>query len=186
MAHKPVGNCVTFATSGTSAKSSAISQQASALRVVSVGQNAHVAVGPDPTATAANYYLVSNVPETISLGNPTSQRVVGITTGATTTIDFPEGTGCPFGVGDAVSLTVTGQTTYNFSHKLISSIDTSAGEGGYFSTRIVVANDSSSGNPAALLSTSYAELRGSFKVAVKNSSGNGNVFVQQVQVSGDA
>ena len=185
MAHKPVGNCVTFATSGTSAKSSAISQQASALRVVSVGQNAHVAVGPDPTATAANYYLVSNVPETISLGNPTSQRVVGITTGATTTIDFPEGTGCPFGVGDAVSLTVTGQSYHDFSHKLIASINTTSNVGGYYSTRIVVTNNSA-GIVTAFDSQLYAELRGSFKVAVKNTSGSGNAFVQQVQVSGDA
>ena len=40
---------------------------------------------------------------TISLGPPQSNRVVAISTSGTSTIiDFPEGTGSPFGVGDAV------------------------------------------------------------------------------------
>ena len=61
--------------------------------------------------------------EVITLGACRNQKVIGITTGATTTIDFPEGTGSPFQVGDAVSLTVTGQTDYNFTHKIVSSIN---------------------------------------------------------------
>ena len=189
MAHKPVGNCVTVATTGTSAQSSAISQQSDTLRVVSVGQNAYAKFGGNPTATTADYFLVSGIPETISIGQPSAQRVVGITTGATTIIDFPEGTGSPFAAGDYVTLSVvggSGQSDYNFGHKEVQSVNNTAGINGYFSTRIVVANDSSSGNPAALLESSWAELRLSVKVAVKNVSGSGNAYVQQVQVSGGA
>ena len=54
------------------------------------------------------------------------QRVVGITTGTTTTIDFrkelvvhvPE---------MPVSLTVSGQSTFDFSHKIVSSVNNSSG-----------------------------------------------------------
>ena len=59
-------------------------------------------------------------------------------------IDFPEGTGSPFEIGDVVSLTVTGQSNFDFTHKIVTSIDTSAGVSGYFSTRLTVDHDSSS------------------------------------------
>ena len=104
------------------------------------------------------------------------------TTGTTTTLDFPEGTGSPFVVGNAVSLTVTGvsgQENLNFTHKIVSSVVTSAGVGGYYSTRVVVDHDSSSVTDA-LLSTSYAELRGSFMVAAYGD-GTGTLHYQQVQ-----
>jgi len=85
MAHQPVGNGTSFAITSSNAQSSAISHQSDTLRVVAVGAPAHVAIGTDPTATNANYYVASGQEATISLGRPSSQRVVGITTGATTT-----------------------------------------------------------------------------------------------------
>jgi hypothetical protein len=184
MAHQPVGNGTSFAITSSNAQSSAISHQSDTLRVVAVGAPAHVAIGTDPTATNANYYVASGQEATISLGRPSSQRVVGITTGATTTIDFPEGTGSPFEVGDAVSLTVTGQSYYDFSHKTVKSVDTSSNVGGYFNTRIVINHDSS--GVATAFSTPYAELRGSFKVGSIAATGSGTLYAQQVQVSGVA
>jgi len=184
---KPVGDVVTLNTSSTSAQSAAQSHKTDTLRVVAVTTPAHIAIGANPVATAANFYIPADSSASISLGSPNSNRVTGITTnvGTTTVIDFPEGTGSPFGVGDAVSLTVEGQSDYDFSHKIVSSVNTTAGVSGYFSTRIIVNNDSSTGNPAALLDTSYAELRSSFKVAAL-STGSGKCYVQQVQVTGDA
>lgn len=182
MAHKPVGVNTFFAlSSGSSVRGvTALSQQTDTLRVVAKGAGAHVAIGTLPTAAVTDYYVAAGEPETISLGTVLSQRVVGITTGATTTIDFPEGTGSPFEVGDAVSLTVTGQSDYDFSHKIVSSVDASGGSSGYFSTRIVVDHDSSAGNPAALLATSQAVLRKSFMVAARGD-GSGTLHYQQVQ-----
>ncbi len=116
-----------------------------------------------------------------AIGKPTSQRVVGVSTSGTKTIiDFPEGTGSPFATGDAVTLTATNQSYLDFTHKIVDSVDTSAGEGGYFSTRIVVDHDSSAGNPAALLATSQAVLRKSFMVAARGD-GSGTLHYQQVQ-----
>ena len=99
-------------------------------------------------------------------------------------IDFAQGTGSPFEVGAAVTLTCAEQSTYDFTHKLVTDVNTSSGVDGYFSTRITVNNDSSTGNPAELLGTSYAELRSSFKIAAF-SSGAGTLLSQQVQITGE-
>ena len=72
-----------------------------------------VACGTLPTVTHDNFYVSSTDSEEISIGPVMAQRV-GITTGTTTTIDFPEGTGSPFCIGDAVSLTVSGQSNFRF------------------------------------------------------------------------
>ena len=102
-----------------------------------------------------------------------------MTTGTATIIDFPEGTGSPFGVGDAVTLTAPGQTNFNFTHKLVTAIDSSSGPSGYFSERITIDHDSASVTDT-FDSSLHAELRGSLKFHV---SGLGTAYVQQVQVS---
>ena len=112
---KPVGVNTTFATSTTSAQSVNILQQSDSIRVVAEGAGVHVAIGTNPTATVDNFYVGVQDDQQISLGPVRSQRVVGVTTGTTTIIDFPEGTGSPFEIGDAVSLTVTGQSNFDFA-----------------------------------------------------------------------
>ena len=178
---KPVGVNTTFATSTTSAQSNEIAQQSDSVRVVAEGAGVHVAIGTNPTATVDNFYVPTTDATEISLGPVRSQRVIGVTTGTTTIIDFPEGTGSPFMIGDAVSLTVTGQSNFNFTHKIVTSIDTSAGVSGYFSTRLTVDHNSSS--VTDVFESVEATLRRSVKVACKTESGTGKVFIQQVQVS---
>ena len=80
---------------------------------------------------------------------------------------------------------IEGQSDYDFTHKIVSSVNTTAGVDGYFNTRIVVDHDSSAGNPAALLSSSQAILRGSFMVAAYGD-GTGTLHYQQVQSNGGA
>ena len=178
---KPVGVNTTFATSVTSEDTDAIAQQSDSIRIVAVGEGVHVAIGTNPTATTENFYVPVTDATEISLGPVRSQRVVGVTTGTTTIIDFPEGTGSPFEIGDAVSLTVTGQSNFDFTHKIVTSIDTSAGVAGYFSTRLTVDHDSSS--VTDVFNSPEATLRRSVKVAVRTASGTGTVHIQQVQVS---
>lgn len=180
---KAVGTGQVITTSTSAAASSAFQQQSDTLRVVAETVGCHVAVGGDPTAAATDIYVgTSGGSEEISIGPVAAQRVIGLTKGATTTLDFPEGTGCPFAVGDYVSLTVQGTaSTYNFTHKEITSIDTTSHVGGFFSTRIVVDNNSSA--VSETFTTPYAELRRSLKVSVITSAGSGKAFIQQVQVS---
>lgn len=182
MAHRPVGSGSSIAvTLNTSVKSGAFSVLSNTLRVVTLTSGAHVAIGNDPTATAADYFIPPNTSATLAL-TPASQRVIGITTGSTTLIDFPEGTGCPFSVGDYVSLTCEQQNYYNFTHQQITAINTVAGPGGYYSRRVTVAT-----NTAGISTTfsSEADLRKSLKIA-SYGSGSGALYFQQVQISGDA
>lgn len=204
MGHKPVGDTTTRSTSTSSAATGALAHKTGSLRVACVGADSFVAIGTNPTATAANgYYVHSGSTGILALGAPGANKVIGITTtnatagvngadGAfVTVIDFPEGTGCPFEAGDAVSLTVTNggggdQSYYDFSHKCVASVNNSAGVNGYFGTRCIINNNYGVGYAhTALSSSNYAELRGSFKVACLTSTGSGNAYIQQVQVSGD-
>ena len=183
MAHNTVGVNSSFTISGSSAQSAAATHQSEFVRFVAVGASAHVAIGTNPTATAQNYYIPSGGVEVLSIGRPTSQRVVGITTGTSTIVNFPEGTGSQFAVGDSVSLTVTGQSNFNFTHKIITGIDTSTNVSGYFGTKVTVDHDSSSVSDT--FASPWAELRSSFKVAALGS-GSGTIHFQQVQIAGNA
>ena len=187
MGHKPVGVNSSFAiASGANRRGvDKTLQQSDSLRVVAKGAGCHVAIGTLPTAAATNYYVHSGVPEVISLGTVKSNKVVGVSTsGSTTIIDFAEGTGSPFEAGDAVSLTVTGQSYLDFTHKIVSSVNTTAGIGGFYSTRIVVDHDYGVGYAHTDV-IGQAELRGSFMVAAYGD-GSGTLHYQQVQSSGGA
>jgi hypothetical protein len=182
MATKPVGVNTTFATSSSSAQSVVFAHQSDSLRVVAEGVGVHVAFGTNPTATVDDFYVSSFEATEISLGPVATNRIVGITTGTKTTLDFPEGQASPFVVGDAVSLTVYGVSAFDFEHKIVDEVKTSSRVDGYYSTRIVINHDSSSVTDV-YDQNNWAQLRGSFKVAVKTNAGTGTVFLQQVQVS---
>ncbi len=123
--------------------------------------------------------------------------MVGITTTDTTVVvDFPEGTGAPFFVGQKVSLTVTDPQNrhFEFTDKPVASINNTSNVGGYFGTRLVVTH---SYGAIAGVHTAYvsgdgqtAELRDVIHIsalAKPNSHGNaatGAVYFQQVQRTG--
>ena len=195
MALNPVGSGASIAlTTDTANTTSSIAQKANTLRVVLVGadavQGAHVAIGTDASATTSDFYVVKNEPASINIFRPSSQRVVGITTGTTTLIDFPEGTGSPFAVGSRVDLTVTGQSYYDdvVGFATVSKVWDGANIGGHYSTRITV-DANTSGIVTAYDSTNYAELRNSFKVSALSkggaATGKSTLYYQQVQISGE-
>ena len=195
MAHNPVGSGSSLTVSTDTAKviASGIAQQSDTLRVSLVGASgmdgAHIKVGEMPTATTADYYLIKGESATINIHRPASQRVTGITTGSTTIIQFPEGTGTPFGVGNSVSITVTDQSYYDdiIKDASVTAVDNTAGVGGAFGTRITLDADTS-GIVTAM--SGYSTLRNSFKVSAL-AKGNaadvtGALYYQQVQVTGEA
>tara|TARA_R100000908_G_C3696049_1_gene108418 strand:- start:78 stop:650 length:573 start_codon:yes stop_codon:yes gene_type:complete len=190
MAHRPVGSGVSVALSGaTTVSTGIITHFSDTVRVVPLGGDAHVVVGTDPTASNFDYYVPSGGSATLSLGRPKSQKVVGVTTGATTIIDFPAGSGCPFEVGDKVQLTgivpagindtTTGLPVLSIQNGSFSS--NSNGDAGHFSTRLTLNYNTSSQGP---VTDGEGELRDVFKVAATGTASN--LYVQQVQISGDA
>ena len=186
MALNPIGNQVSITTSGSSAKSAAQSQQTKYLRVVAKANDAYIKVGGDPTATTADFYLVANVPEVISTGQVRSQPVQNVTKGNPTIIDFQSGTGSQFVVGDYVTLTAPGQTSFAFSHKEVTAVNRTAGYDGYHGTRITVDANTTGASGTWDEAKLGSDLRASFEVAVLQAGGAGTVKIQQVQVVGDS
>ena len=184
MAFNPVGICTAITTSTSAAASTVLTHQTPYLRVVALTKSAHVAIGTDPVATPANFFVHEGESEIIALHRPQSQQVVGIETGATTTLSFPEGIiGSPFVPGDAVALTVDGNGDFDFSNKIVKAVTKTVVEP--FQTKVEIYHNSSSGAPDATrdgLGT-HAELRGVFKVSALGL-GSGKLYIQQVQTSG--
>lgn len=183
MTHRPVGSGVSFITSTTTSKSAAFSGRTNALRVVATGANAFVAIGTEPTATLSDYCVPAGTSATLAIDNG-SARIVGVTTGTTTYVDFPEGQASPFGIGDYVSLTASNQSYYNFSHYPVVEVFNTSNQGGYYSTRIGIATDTTG------IATAFADpdavLRNSIKVAAITDTGSGVLYTQQVQITGQA
>jgi len=208
MALNPVGagTSIALVAAGTviQNQSGAQTHQSAYLRCVAVDCPVNVAVSMATTAAATagitSFYVRKDTSETLFIGKPRSNRVVGLTTetNGTTTIDFAEGTGTPFNGGDAVSLTVTGQDYYNFSHKIVNSVNSTSGLNGYYSTRINVDYDYGDDNPGGIQTTfnnagqvNWAEMRSSFVVGAQSATGlgaqgQGALYIQQVQTSGNA
>ena len=208
MAFNPVGAGTSLAlvAAGTVVQNQTGAQthQSAYLRCVAVDCPVNVAVSGGSTAAATagitSFFIRKDTSETLFIGKPRSNRVTGLTTetDGTTTIDFAEGTGSPFNVGDAVSLTVTGQDYYDFSHKIVNSVNSTSGLNGYYSTRINVDYDYGDDNPGGIQTTfnnagqvSWAEMRSSFVVGAQSATGlgaqgQGALYIQQVQTSGDA
>ena len=199
MALQPVGSGSSIA-SGASASHAKFSHQSDAVRVYADGCTATVAVGNTAVASATDFIVPANhEPLTINIGRPSAQRVVGITTTDTTVIvDFPEGTGAPFFVGQKVSLTVTDPQNrhFEFTDKPVASINNTSNVGGFFGTRLVVTHSygAIAGVHTAFVSGDgqTAELRDVVHIsalAKPNSHGNaatGAVHFQQVQVTSGA
>ena len=188
--HNPVGSVITLTTSATSGQSTQFDQQSDTVRIVATAGNNHVAIGSTPVAAVTDYLVQASGESFLSLGPILSQRVTMVSAGSSTEIKFPEGVkGSPFAVGDTVSL--SGKSGWTFEHAHITGITYPSYTSDDQRTVVTVAYDSSgwSGtwtdddeNPSGDTGT----LRRSFMVAARTDSGAGKIYVQQVQIAGDA
>ena len=188
--HNPVGSVITLATSATSGQSTQFDQQSDTVRIVATSGNNHVAIGSTPVAAVTDYLVQASGEAFLSLGPILSQRVTMVSAGSSTEIKFPEGVkGSPFAVGDTVSL--SGKSGWTFEHAHITGITYPSYTSDDQRTVVTVSYDSSgwSGtwtdddeNPSGNTGT----LRRSFMVAARTDTGSGKIYVQQVQIAGDA
>ena len=189
MTLRTVGAGTSITTGAASQQSVPISGKSTAIRVVATGQNTHVAIGTEPTAAVTDFVVPKDSAATLGFTN-TSARVVSYTKGTTTILDFPQGTSSPFAVGDYVSLSCPANTDFDFTHKRVktvynasSAVNYGAGEN-WFGQRIIVEHNS--GSVSGTFNDPDATLRASFKVAARTDSGTGKLYIQQVQISGEA
>ena len=188
--HNPVGRVITLTTSATSGQSTQFDQQSDTVRIVATAGNNHVAIGSTPVAAVTDYLVQASGESFLSLGPILSQRVTMVSAGSSTEIKFPEGVkGSPFAVGDTVSL--SGKSGWTFEHAHITGITYPSYTSDDQRTVVTVAYDSSgwSGtwtdddeNPSGDTGT----LRRSLMVAARTDTSSGKIYIQQVQITGDA
>ena len=188
--HNPVGSVITLTTSATSGQSTQFDQQSDTVRIVATAGNNHVAIGSTPVAAVTDYLVQASGESFLSLGPILSQRVTMVSAGSSTEIKFPEGVkGSPFAVGDTVSL--SGKSGWTFEHAHITGITYPSYTSDDQRTVVTVSYDSSgwSGtwtdddeNPSGDTGT----LRRSLMVAARTDTSSGKIYIQQVQITGDA
>ena len=185
MTIRPVGAGASVNITGTATTSSAFRVQTNALRVVAKVKGCHIAIGTDPVATATNFYVAADEPETLAM-TKASQVVVGVTTGTTTVITAPEGTQMPFGIGDRVTMVDANDSNYNtlISNTQVTAVTTTADFDGNFQTSITV-EANTSGIITALTANSGAAIFSSQRISVlqgkADAGGGGALYFQQVQ-----
>jgi hypothetical protein len=163
--------------SGTST-SDPISLQSGYLRIIPEA-DAYVEIGYTPTiSTSTSLWLKAG--EIAVIKEPVrSQPVVGVSTGTTTTISLPGGTGSCVSVGDYVALTGIQPAGINTTFAQVSSVLNTDPRNGYQSDRIVL-NWNTSSITGVITATSSAEIRKAVKVATNSS---GVTHITEVQIT---
>jgi len=197
MAHSPiVGTGISFAATVTSGMTTSFAIKTPYLRITARGAGAHVAFSQTAvsvTADTGSYFIPDGTSETLAMSRY-SQKVVGITIGATTVLTCPEGQTMPFNVGNLVKLVcpITSSNgdivnQYNFTAQ-VSAIDNSQGPDGDFQTKVTV--DASTAGVATAWAASNGRadtvLYSAGRLAARTDGAAGNINIIQVQTAGDA
>ena len=184
MAHQPVGDTITL-TTGTTSTRDQFTVQSDSLRVVPTGNNVHVAIGTTATATTSDYFVPAGTSATLNLGRASSIGIAGITKGAATVIKLPEGMGNPFNIDDVVTVSgITGVTGFNTTAKVVSIQEARTIGYAQFGAKLTIDHDSQVLNSDNAVVTAASARRQLAVSAVTDHTTAGQLFAQQVQISG--
>jgi len=187
MAHSPIA--------GTVSTSFAI--KSPYLRITAREAAVHVAFSQTAvvaTADTGSYYIPAGTSETLAMSRY-SQKVVGITIGATTVLTCPEGMTMPFNVGNVVQLVcpITSSNgdivnQYNFTAQVIGIDNTASTYDGTFQTKVTVDAVTTGVSTAWTASNGRADtvLYSAGRLAARTDGAAGNINIIQVQTTGDA
>ena len=197
MAHSPiVGTGISHGVTVASGMTTSFAIKTPYLRVTARGAGAHVAFSQTSrtvTADTGSYFIPDGTSATLAMSRY-SQKVVGITIGATTVLTCPEGQQMPFNVGNVVQLVcpITSSNgdivnQYNFV-ALVSAIDNSQGPDGDFQTKVTVDAVTTGVSTAWTASNGRADtvLYSAGRLAARTDGASGNINIIQVQTAGDA
>ena len=197
MAHSPiVGTGISFAAVAAGTVSTSFAIKSPYLRITPRSAGAHVAFSQTAatvTTDEGGYYIPSGTSETLAMSRY-SQKIVGITIGATTVLTCPEGQTMPFNVGNLVKLVcpITSSNgdivnQYNFTAQ-VSAIDNSQGPDGDFQTKVTVDAITTGVSTAWTASNGRADtvLYSAGRLAARTDGAAGNINIIQVQTAGDA
>ena len=197
MAHSPiVGTGISFTAVAAGTVSTSFAIKSPYLRITPRSAGAHVAFSQTAvtvTTDEGGYYIPSGTSETLAMSRY-SQKIVGITIGATTVLTCPEGQTMPFNVGNLVKLVcpITSSNgdivnQYNFTAQ-VTAIDNSQGPDGDFQTKVTVDAVTTGVSTAWTASNGRADtvLYSAGRLIVKTDGASTDVNIIQVQTAGDA
>jgi len=197
MAHSPiVGTGISFAATVTSGMTTSFAIKTPYLRITPRGAGAHVAFSQTAvtvTADTGSYFIPDETSETLAMSRY-SQKIVGITIGATTVLTCPEGQTMPFNVGNLVKLVcpITSSNgdivnQYNFTAQ-VTAIDNTQGPAGDFQTKVTVDASTVGVSTAWTASNGRADtvLYSAGRIAARSDGGPAGLHIIQVQTTGDA
>ena len=198
MAHSPiVGTGISFAATVTSGMTTSFAIKTPYLRVTARGAGAHVAFSQTAvtvTADTGSYFIPDGTSETLAMSRY-SQKIVGITIGATTVLTCPEGQTMPFNVGNLVKLVcpITSSNgdivnQYNFTAQVTAIDNTANNYEGTFQTKVTVDAVTTGVSTAWTASNGRADtvLYSAGRLAARTDGAAGNINIIQVQTAGDA
>ena len=198
MAHRPVvGTGISHAATATSTATTSFVIKSPYLRITPRGAGAHVAFSQTArtvTADTGSYYIPAGTSETLAMSRY-SQKVVGITIGATTVLTCPEGQQMPFNVGNVVQLVcpITSSNgdivnQYNFTAQVTAIDNTASTYDGTFQTKVTVDAVTTGVSTAWTASNGRADtvLYSAGRLIAKTDGASTDVNIIQVQTTGDA
>ena len=198
MAHSPiVGTGISMTTALASGMSTSFAIKTPYVRLTAMGEGAHVAFSQTSrtvTADTGSYYIPAGTSETLAMSR-FSQKVVGITIGATTVLTCPEGQTMPFNVGNLVKLVcpITSSNgdivnQYNFTAQVTAIDNTASTYDGTFQTKVTVDAVTTGVSTAWTASNGRADtvLYSAGRLIAKSDGATTDVNIIQVQTAGDA
>ena len=198
MAHSPiVGTGISFAAVAAGTVSTSFAIKSPYLRITPRTAGVHVAFSQTAatvTTEEGGYYIPSGTSETLAMSRY-SQKIVGITIGATTVLTCPEGQTMPFNVGNLVKLVcpITSSNgdivnQYNFTAQVTAIDNTANNYEGTFQTKVTVDAVTTGVSTAWTASNGRADtvLYSAGRLIAKTDGASTDVNIIQVQTAGDA
>ena len=198
MAHSPiVGTGISFAAVAAGTVSTSFAIKSPYLRITPRSAGVHVAFSQTAatvTTDEGGYYIPSGTSETLAMSRY-SQKIVGITIGATTVLTCPEGQTMPFNVGNLVKLVcpITSSNgdivnQYNFTAQVTAIDNTASTYDGTFQTKVTVDAVTTGVSTAWTASNGRADtvLYSAGRLIAKSDGATTDVNIIQVQTAGDA
>jgi hypothetical protein len=171
---------IDIASPGGVSTSAPISMKTGYIRIVPT-LNCYIDVGPSPGINTASSLFVPANTETVLKEEWGSKGFVGIVTGSTTTIIFPEGTGGGFIVGDVVSISGCSPVGLTTNFATVISVDNRTSFDSYHNTRLTLDFNTSS---VSSVVNPEGELRKVTRVAAYNAgSGTNKIHITEIQVN---
>jgi len=198
MAHSPiVGTGISFTAVAAGTVSTSFAIKSPYLRITPRSAGVHVAFSQTAatvTTDEGGYFIPSGTSETLAMSRY-SQKIVGITIGATTVLTCPEGQTMPFNVGNLVRLVcpITSSNgdivnQYNFTAQVTAIDNTAMQAYGSFQTKVTVDAVTTGVSTAWTASNGRADtvLYSAGRLIAKSDGASTDVNIIQVQTAGDA